>query len=589
MGSAHALCHWLLTYEVKSRDPGPNFLAKFVSALRESTADPTLMYVEHVPEESRLVLASTWDAYFRARGLHFHQVAGSTILSIEPVFNADFIEQFCERDPKLTRIFFEDYDPVFRNAVRSVLKRRRWSSYTEEDLVTEVWTDFLSRCRYILEHYDSSRGSQRSWLFHVAFNTAQSRLRSEFAKQYFRNRGGLELRYELHDNLELSKLLDEDRRTVGPSSDPERVDLSRFFTLFKEWLEKNRPRSQVMTWEFFLDSFVHEMSTEELVKKYGISINTVHIRRYRLRQEFRAMWEAVHSPDSLADPVVRSFLSMGTPIELRDHTNQTGQQRGLSVLFKEEAHLILDVQIEDLDQQTIDSILIVLRTVSKDPDLSIRRIRRGSAILVLDATSQALQALEEKINSGQVTQIHGVPIRRFLRVSHTPDSLSDTLPRSPSEASKARKLFYSYATKDIRYLEELITHLTPLKKQGLLHDWDRRKVRTEATAWDETSTILECSDFILLLVSPDYLREEICGREVAHALRQCDGGACRLVPIRLRPVSWSLVPFSEIKPLPKGKKSIVEWKLRDLAWMEIVEAIHPLIIGKSTRAVSQKT
>ncbi|GHP00486.1 hypothetical protein KSF_105330 [Reticulibacter mediterranei] len=58
--------------------------------------------------------------------------------------------------------------------------------------------------------------------------------------------------------------------------------------------------------------------------------------------------------------------------------------------------------------------------------------------------------------------------------------------------------------------------------------------------------------------------------------------AC-VIPIILRPVDWAGVPFEKLQVLPKNAKAVTSWRLRDQAFVEIVQeirkVIHSLRIG----------
>ena len=92
-----------------------------------------------------------------------------------------------------------------------------------------------------------------------------------------------------------------------------------------------------------------------------------------------------------------------------------------------------------------------------------------------------------------------------------------------SSDSNAVILFYSYAHEDARYLERLIRHLTPLKREGLIEDWYDRNIGAGddwRTAIDEN---LEKADIILFLVSADFVASDYAWDfEMTRALERHD-------------------------------------------------------------------
>src|SRR6188508_835251 len=86
-------------------------------------------------------------------------------------------------------------------------------------------------------------------------------------------------------------------------------------------------------------------------------------------------------------------------------------------------------------------------------------------------------------------------------------------------------LFYSYSHKDEAFREELIKHLTMLRRSGLISEWHDRKILA-GDEWDKKiSEYLEKSDVILLLISSDFLASEYCyDIEARRALERHNNG-----------------------------------------------------------------
>lgn len=64
------------------------------------------------------------------------------------------------------------------------------------------------------------------------------------------------------------------------------------------------------------------------------------------------------------------------------------------------------------------------------------------------------------------------------------------------------KLFFSYSHKDEALRDELETHLSMLKRQGIIETWHDRRIGAGKELSKEIDKNLEESDVILLLVSP---------------------------------------------------------------------------------------
>ena len=72
------------------------------------------------------------------------------------------------------------------------------------------------------------------------------------------------------------------------------------------------------------------------------------------------------------------------------------------------------------------------------------------------------------------------------------------------------KLFISYSHQDEKYKDQLTTHVTSLKRRGIVKEWHDRKL-VAGEEWDKIikQELLD-SDIILLLISSDFLASNYC-------------------------------------------------------------------------------
>jgi hypothetical protein len=137
------------------------------------------------------------------------------------------------------------------------------------------------------------------------------------------------------------------------------------------------------------------------------------------------------------------------------------------------------------------------------------------------------------------------------------------------------EVFISYSHKDEALREKLGTHLSLLKRQGVIDEWHDRRIgagQEWAGAIDEH---LNSAAVILLLVSPDFLNSDYCyDVEMTRALQRHDAREARVVPVILREVDWRGAPFSKLKALPKDGKAVTSWSSRDKG-LRRCRAWHP--------------
>jgi len=99
------------------------------------------------------------------------------------------------------------------------------------------------------------------------------------------------------------------------------------------------------------------------------------------------------------------------------------------------------------------------------------------------------------------------------------------------------EIFCSYAHEDEVWRQKLETHLSLLKRQGLISLWHDRLV-VPGTDWVKAiDTHLETASVILLLVSADFFASDYCyGIEMQQALKRHEAREARVIPLLVRPV-----------------------------------------------------
>jgi len=143
--------------------------------------------------------------------------------------------------------------------------------------------------------------------------------------------------------------------------------------------------------------------------------------------------------------------------------------------------------------------------------------------------------------------------------------------------AKPIKLFYSYSHKDEALRKKLETHLSILKKRGIISGWHDRCI-TAGSAWAEAiDEHLNTADIILLLVSADFLASDYCyDKEMARAMERHQLHEARVIPIILRDCDWQFALFSKLQALPKDGKPVAAWSNRDEAFKGVAVSIRKI-------------
>lgn len=154
--------------------------------------------------------------------------------------------------------------------------------------------------------------------------------------------------------------------------------------------------------------------------------------------------------------------------------------------------------------------------------------------------------------------------------------------------------FISYTHADTALKDQLVQHLAPLQREGLIDIWHDGMLRPGEHLDPAVQAALSASDLVILLVSASFIASEYCyEHEMMRAFARQRDGTARVVSIILRPCQWKGVPvgdgqaLSEFVALPKDGKPVISWPDTDTALDNAVGAIRDML--KSDRASSTRT
>ena len=150
--------------------------------------------------------------------------------------------------------------------------------------------------------------------------------------------------------------------------------------------------------------------------------------------------------------------------------------------------------------------------------------------------------------------------------------------------SNAVKVFFSYSHKDEALRDELVTHLSMMKRQGIIEAWHDREI-TAGSEWaNAIDDNLEIADIILLLVSANFLASDYCyDKEMTRAMERHETREARVIPVILKPTDWNGAPFGKLQALPKNAKPVTTWPDQDEAFLNVTQGIRRVVedIAKS--------
>lgn len=139
------------------------------------------------------------------------------------------------------------------------------------------------------------------------------------------------------------------------------------------------------------------------------------------------------------------------------------------------------------------------------------------------------------------------------------------------------KAFISYSHIDERFVKRLHTHLSQLKRDGLISTWYDREITAGSVLDEVISQNLENSDLFIAITSPDFLNSSYCYEtEMARAIEKHNSNQMRVLPIIVEPCDWMNSPLSQFRASPTDGKPISTWSNHNLAFLDVIGDLRRL-------------
>ncbi len=141
---------------------------------------------------------------------------------------------------------------------------------------------------------------------------------------------------------------------------------------------------------------------------------------------------------------------------------------------------------------------------------------------------------------------------------------------------------YSHNDSDRPLLEKLLKQIAPLKHNKLIEIWEDSLIAPSYEWNDEIMKQLNHADIVVMLVSSDYIASEfVNNEEVPLAMKRCEEGHCRIVPVLLRSCMHDVPPYARYEYLPKEPVNqrllpVDQWDKTDKALEVVARRLHEL-------------
>lgn len=106
-----------------------------------------------------------------------------------------------------------------------------------------------------------------------------------------------------------------------------------------------------------------------------------------------------------------------------------------------------------------------------------------------------------------------------------------------------KNIFISYSHKDEIFYRDLLVHLKPLEKKGLIDAWSDQRIKAGSLWKKEITTALAGTHAAILLISPDFLASDfIIDNELPLLLSRAEENGVRILPLILRACRFTRDP-----------------------------------------------
>jgi hypothetical protein len=171
---------------------------------------------------------------------------------------------------------------------------------------------------------------------------------------------------------------------------------------------------------------------------------------------------------------------------------------------------------------------------------------------------------------------HAVP-RPASRAATSRDKKAISMCKNPES-----QVFVSYSHKDRKFLDELLTHLKPLRRAGRVSEWSDLQIGAGTKGNDEIETALANAGVAVLLVTKDFLASDfIHDKELGPILKRAEEGGVKIVWILVRDCNWQKTPLKDFQAAFATKKALAKMTKaeRDSAWVVFCNAIEEAVNG----------
>ncbi len=160
-----------------------------------------------------------------------------------------------------------------------------------------------------------------------------------------------------------------------------------------------------------------------------------------------------------------------------------------------------------------------------------------------------------------------------------------------SSLSLRTKVFISYSHKDVRYLEQLVEHLSYYERNNLIEFWSDKKI-TAGSEWrEEIKRAIEATKVAVLLISSSFLASEfIAENELPPLLHAAEKEGAIIIPVIVRSSNFEDTELANFQAVNSPSFPVAKMKgfQRDEFWAKVVRDIKKAVIPQQDVIINEE-
>lgn len=140
------------------------------------------------------------------------------------------------------------------------------------------------------------------------------------------------------------------------------------------------------------------------------------------------------------------------------------------------------------------------------------------------------------------------------------------------------EIFFSYAHEDEDLMNNVRRQLVVFERNERILKWHDRMIQAGAEWRGDIDDRLRRASIILLFMSPHFIESKYCYEvEGLAALERHAAGDARIIPVVLRPCSWTQTPFGDFQALPRDGRPVSRWDDLDEACLNVANGVMAVV------------